>query len=139
MRLSASVLEATASSSSIGGLLNALQVLCLLWRCSLRRYLPRLLCLVTATTLILLTTHCLRLHLLTMLQPLAISAAISGRVPVVPRVPCSSGWLRPGEMTLAGVADDYVLQLPGTEEGQVHRHLASARVRLTLTSTPTLP
>ena len=139
MRLSASVLEATASSSSIGGLLNALQVLCLLWRCSLRRYLPRLLCLVTATTLILLTTHCLRLHLLTMLQLLAISAAISGRVPVVPRVPCSSGWLRPGEMTLAGVADDYVLQLPGTEEGQVHRHLVRVRVRLTLTSNPTLP
>ena len=74
-----------------------------------------------------------------MLQLLAISAAISGRVPVVPRVPCSSGWLRPGEMTLAGVADDYVLQLPGTEEGQVHRHLVRARVRLTLTSTPTLP
>ena len=75
--------------------------------------------------------------LLTMLQLLAISAAISGRVPVVPRVPCSSGWLRPGKMTLAGVADDYVLQLPGAEEGQVHCHLVRARVRLTPTPTPT--
>ena len=70
--------------------------------------------------------------LLTMLQLLAISAAISGRVPVVPRVPCNSGWLRPGKMTLAGVADDYVLQLPGTEEGQVHCHLAPGGARCAL-------
>ena len=148
MRLSASTLEATAASSGVGGLLNALQVLCLLWRYSLWRYLPHLLCLLT-THYSLLTTHysllaarCSLLTaynlLLTMLQLLAISAAISGRVPVVPRVPCNSGWLRPGKMTLAGVADDYVLQLPGTEEGQVHCHLVRARARRTLTPTPTL-
>ena len=117
MRLGVSVLEATAASQSVGGLLNALQVLCLLRRSSLRRYLPHLLCLLTTTHYPLLTAYDL---LLTVLQLLAISAAISGRVPVVPRVPCNSGWLRPGKMTLAGVADDYVLQLPGTEEGQAN-------------------
>ena len=133
MRLSVSVLEATAASLSVGGLLNALQVLCLLRRSSLRRYLPHLLCLLTTTHHPLLTAYDL---LLTVLQLLAISAAISGRVPVVPRVPCNSGWLRPGKMTLAGVADDYVLQLPGTEEGQVHCHLVRARVRLSPTPNP---
>ena len=140
VRLSVSVLEATAPSLDVGGLLNALQVLCLLRRSSPWRYLPR----TFPTYYPLVTTHCLRLTL-TMPQLLAISAAISGRVPVVPRVPCNSGWLGPGKMTLAGVADDYVLQLPGTEEGQVHCHLVRARVRListptpvTLTLTPTL-
>ena len=48
--------------------------------------------------------------LLNALQTLALYAAISGRAPVIPSVPCSSGWIRPGLMTLAGVADDYVLQ-----------------------------
>ena len=146
MRLSASTLEATAASSGVGGLLNALQVLCLGWAI-LTMAIPATLAMPThysllATRYSLLAACCSLLTsynlLLTLLQLLAISAAISGRVPVVPRVPCNSGWLRPGKMTLAGIADDYVLQLPGTEEGQVHCHLVRARVRHTLTPTPTL-
>ena len=72
--------------------------------------------------MVLLATMCLSFASLTLrpnaAQLLAISAVISWRVPVVPRVPCSSGWLKPGKMTLAGIADDYVLQLAATE-GQV--------------------
>ena len=57
--------------------------------------------------------------LLNALQLLAALAAITGRTPVVPHVPCSSRWLRKHQMTLAGVADDYVLQLPLYRGGRV--------------------
>jgi hypothetical protein len=49
--------------------------------------------------------------LLNALQLLAALAAITGRVPVVPRVDCASRWLKRHPMTISGVADDYVLQI----------------------------
>ena len=53
------------------------------------------------------------------LQLLALSAALSDRAPVVPSVACSSRWMRRFHMTLAGVAEDYVLQLPAERPSQV--------------------
>ena len=50
--------------------------------------------------------------LLNALQLLAALAALTGRTPVVPRVPCTSRWLATGVMTPHGIADDYVMQLP---------------------------
>ena len=52
--------------------------------------------------------------LLHALQLLALAAAVTGRVPVVPSVPCSSRWIERHPMTHAGISDDYILQ--------VHRH-----------------
>jgi hypothetical protein len=49
--------------------------------------------------------------LLNALQLLAALAAITGRVPVVPRVDCASRWLKRHPMTISGVADDYVIQI----------------------------
>ena len=50
--------------------------------------------------------------MLNALQLLATLSALTGRVPVVPEVGCQSRWLQRHAMTPAGVADDYVLQLP---------------------------
>jgi len=58
--------------------------------------------------------------LLNALQLLAALAAITGRVPVVPRVDCASRWLKRHPMTISGVADDYVLQI---REGAGVAHL----------------
>ena len=55
--------------------------------------------------------------LLNSLQLLATLATLTGRVPVVPRVDCGSRWLKRHPMTAAGVADDYVLQLPRASNG----------------------
>ena len=45
------------------------------------------------------------------LQVLALAAAITGRLPVVPSVPCTSKWLERHHMSVQGVTDDYVIQL----------------------------
>ena len=42
---------------------------------------------------------------------LALAAAVTGRVPVVPSVPCASKWLERHHMSVQGVTDDYVLQV----------------------------
>ena len=55
--------------------------------------------------------------LLNALQRLALVAAVSGRTPVVPSVPCSSRWLSRNTFGRAGVADDYVIQLPNATFG----------------------
>ena len=52
--------------------------------------------------------------LLSALQLLGVLAALTGRVPIVPSVPCSSKWFKRHHMTPNGIADDYVLQLPPT-------------------------
>jgi hypothetical protein len=62
--------------------------------------------------------------LLSALQALALVAALTGRVPVIPRVPCGSGWLSRHPLTLAGVADDYVMQLREGGDGPVQCHLS---------------
>ena len=61
--------------------------------------------------------------LLNALQALALIAAVSNRTPVIPRVPCDSLWLARSDVALAGVADDYVLQLRGAG-GHLECHLA---------------
>ncbi|KAL3909962.1 MAG: hypothetical protein SGPRY_009234, partial [Prymnesium sp.] len=50
------------------------------------------------------------LPLLHALSLLAIGAAVTGRVPVVPSVACGSGWMNRHPMALAGVAEEYVMQ-----------------------------
>ena len=63
--------------------------------------------------------------LLNALQLLALVAAVMGRVPIVPRVPCSSRWLQTHVMTLAGISDDYVMQLRERgARGRLQCHLA---------------
>ena len=75
-------------------------------------------------------------RLLNALERLALLAAVSGRAPVIPRVPCASRWLSRNQFARAGIADDYVLQLPNTththrgrtargyDEASVECHLA---------------
>ena len=59
--------------------------------------------------------------LLNSLQRLALYAAITGRTPVIPSVPCSSRWLHRNAFGRAGVADDYVIQTANrTAEGYHH-------------------
>ena len=50
--------------------------------------------------------------LLNALQLLAAAAAVTGRTPVIPSVPCDSGWIKRHAFTPHGLADDYILQLP---------------------------
>jgi hypothetical protein len=56
--------------------------------------------------------------LLDALRTLAVVAAATNRTPVVPSVPCKSGWIKREDVrqiglgSIAGIADDYVLQLP---------------------------
>ena len=50
--------------------------------------------------------------LLNALSRLALYAAVTGRTPVIPRVPCTSKWIMRNPFGRAGLADDYVLQLP---------------------------
>ena len=64
--------------------------------------------------------------LLNALQLLAALAAITGRVPVVPRVDCASRWLKRHPMTISGVADDYVLQIREDAEVAHLRERAAA-------------
>ena len=59
--------------------------------------------------------------LLNALQLLSMVAALTGRVPVIPKVDCTSSWLKRQPFTIGGVADDYVLQLreqPATEAAE---------------------
>jgi len=50
--------------------------------------------------------------LLNALHRLSIFAALSGRTPVIPRVPCTSKWILTNRFGRAGLADDYILQVP---------------------------
>lgn len=62
--------------------------------------------------------------LLNLLQLLHLASGVSGRAPVVPSTPCSSGWLVKDPLGIAGVRDDYVMPLPeswGGEEGWEER------------------
>ena len=79
--------------------------------------------------------------LLNALQLLASVAALTGRTPVVPSVPCGSRWLKRHPMTPNGVADDSVLQLrtrrgvsagDGPGDGGVACHLAIGGARCAL-------
>ena len=49
--------------------------------------------------------------LLNALQVLHVVAAISGRAPLVPSVPCSASWLVKDPLGAVGVSDDYVMPL----------------------------
>jgi hypothetical protein len=82
--------------------------------------------------------------LLNALHVLAVTAALSNRTPVVPEVPCGSRWMRRHEWTIAGIADEAVLQLhhprtppaPASAEGAEHVscHLALGGARCDLPS-----
>ena len=60
--------------------------------------------------------------LLNALQLLHVAAAVSGRAPVVPSVPCSARWLVADPLGIVGVADDYVMPL--SERGGYRCHLS---------------
>ena len=72
--------------------------------------------------------------LLTALQALAVVAAVTGRTPLIPQVPCSSHWLHRNPMTLMGVSDDYVMQLHAGRgaNGRVECHLSMGGKRCAL-------
>ncbi|KAL1496723.1 hypothetical protein AB1Y20_014316 [Prymnesium parvum] len=71
--------------------------------------------------------------LLAALQLLAVAAAVSGRAPLVPSVPCGSAWIERHPMSLAGVADDYILQLRRRDgTGELQCHLAMGGTKCTL-------
>ena len=54
------------------------------------------------------------------LQRLALYAAVTGRAPVIPSVPCSSKWVQRNQFGRSGIADDNVLQLPNRSAGGYH-------------------
>lgn len=60
--------------------------------------------------------------LLNALHRLAIYAAVTGRTPVVPSVPCGSRWLQRNPFGRRGVADDYVIQVAHRIQGGYHRN-----------------
>ena len=71
--------------------------------------------------------------LLNALQRLALYAAVSGRAPVIPSVPCVSRWISRNAFGRSGVADDYILQLANAtlggfqangDDGGIECHLA---------------
>ena len=59
--------------------------------------------------------------LLNALQRLALYAAITGRSPVIPSIPCASKWISRNAFGRGGLADDYVLQLPNRSVGGYHK------------------
>lgn len=59
--------------------------------------------------------------LINALQRLALYAAITGRAPVIPSIPCHSKWIQRNAFGRAGLADDYILQIANRTAGGFER------------------